>query len=263
MKKLHIIKIGGDVIDDPQLLSTFLKDFSALQGYRILVHGGGKLATNLADSLGIKQTLIDGRRITDAQTLNIAVMVYAGLINKTIVAKLQAVKCNALGFCGADGNLIKSKKRGKTGTDFGCVGDVLPGGVDVTYFEHLLLSGVVPVISPITHDGEGNLLNTNADSIATVIALAMNCLFDVRLTYCFKKKGVLRNTWDEESFIPLLNKQTYSELKAAGVISKGMIPKLDNAFQAAEEGIKKLVICHAADLTSIETQIRGTQLVTT
>ncbi|MES1181726.1 MAG: acetylglutamate kinase, partial [Flavobacterium sp.] len=169
MEKLYVIKIGGNVIDDPQLLSKFLEDFSALRGDKILVHGGGKLATDLANSLGIKQTLIEGRRITDAETLNIAVMVYAGLINKMLVAKLQALQCNAMGFCGADGNLITSKKRIHPEIDFGFVGDIAERGIDAKQFEHLLSGGIVPVISPITHDASGNLLNTNADSMATAI----------------------------------------------------------------------------------------------
>jgi acetylglutamate kinase len=260
MESLYIIKIGGNVIDDPQLLNKFLVDFSILRGNKILVHGGGKLATEMANTLGIKQTMIDGRRITDKETLDIAVMVYAGLINKTIVAKLQALQCQAVGFCGADGNLITSEKRRPAEVDFGFVGDIPPNGVDVKQFKRLLHQGIVPVLSPITHDGSGNLLNTNADSMATAIALSLKYFFNVSLVYCFERKGVLQDTNNDNSFIPQLNKHTYSELKAAGIISKGMIPKLDNAFKAWEDGVKRLVICHASDILGLETQIRGTQL---
>ena len=246
----------------PKLLNQFLENFSTLKGYKILVHGGGKLATNLANSLGIKQTMVDGKRVTDAETLDIAVMVYAGLINKTITAKLQVLQCNAMGFCGADGNLIKSKKREQTEIDFGFVGDILPNGVNTKQIEGLLQNGILPVLCPITHDGSGNLLNTNADSLATAVALAMNSFFNVSLAYCFEKKGVLQDTNDDESFIPLLNKQAYLNLKEAGIISKGMIPKLDNAFRAVERGIRELAICHALNITGLETQITGTQLAT-
>jgi len=260
MEKLYIIKIGGNVIDDPKLLNQFLEDFSALNGCKILVHGGGKLATNLASSLGIKQIMIDGKRVTDAETLDIVIMVYAGLINKKITANLQRLQCNAMGFCGADGNLIRSAKREQSQIDFGFVGDILSDGVDTKQFESLLHKGIVPVICPITHDGMGNLLNTNADSLATAVALAMKPFFNVSLAYCFEKKGVLRDTNDDDSFIPVLSKQTYLKLKDAGAISKGMIPKLDNAFKAMEGGIKELTICHAANIIGLKTQITGTQL---
>jgi len=261
MEKLYIIKIGGNVIDDPALLKKFLQDFSALPGHKILVHGGGKLATELANSLNIKQTLVDGRRITDADTLNVTVMVYAGLINKKIVARLQALQCNGIGLCGADGNLILSRKRVHPLIDFGFVGDIEENGVDTKQFVVLLKRGIVPVISPITHDGRGNLLNTNADSMAAAIALALNPIFNVSLVYCFEKRGVLADPENDDTFIPELDKHTYLELKAAGIISKGMIPKLDNAFRAFEEGLTQLLICHASALASLETQVAGTQLI--
>jgi len=258
METLSIIKIGGNVIDDPKLLETFLKDFSAIKGKKILVHGGGKLATNLANTLGIKQTLIDGRRVTDQETLNITVMVYAGLINKKITSRLQSLQCNAFGLSGADGNLIKSKKRKKAEVDFGFVGDVPAEGINVKLFERLLNEDIVPVISPITHDGNGNLLNTNADTMATVIAVAMKSSFNVELIYCFEKKGVLMNSYDEGSFIPALNKQDYLTLKKEGVFSGGMIPKLENAFNAIEAGVEYVLICHATDIVNIETKTTGT-----
>ena len=262
MEKLHIIKIGGNVIDDPVLLNKFLKDFAAIPSHKILVHGGGKLATSLANRLGIEQTMIDGRRVTDARTLDVTVMVYAGLINKNLAAGLQALACNAFGICGADGDLIRSTKRKHAETDFGFVGDVSAQSVNAGQFEKLLNAGITPVVSAITHNGEGALLNTNADSVAQVIALALKERFDVKLTYCFEKKGVLQNVDDEDSFIPVLTKRSYDYLKASGVISKGMIPKLDNAFDAMAQGITQLVICHANSIHHSE-DIKGTQLALT
>lgn len=261
MKKLHIVKIGGRVIDDHKHLGQFLKDFAALRGSKILVHGGGKVATDLANTLGIKQTIIDGRRVTDAASLNVTVMVYAGLINKTIVAKLQAEHCNAIGLSGADGNIIRSKKRKNSEIDFGFAGDVPADGIDVKQFENMLNEGITPVISPITHDGNGNLLNTNADTIATVIALALRKTYDVALTFCFEKKGVLMDTSNEESYSPVLNIQDYLKLKTDGIISKGMIPKLDNAFGAVEAGLKQVVICHAKNIQSVGKSTVGTKLI--
>lgn len=260
MEKLYILKVGGNVIDEPALLQKFLKDFSEIPGYKILVHGGGKLATGLADKLGIEQTLVEGRRITDAATLDLVVMVYAGLVNKKIVAGLQALACNATGLCGADGNLVRAQKRHHPEIDFGFVGDTDAEGVNVEQLTTLLMKDQIPVICPVTHDGQGNLLNTNADTLACVIALAMKDLFQVGLYYCFEKSGVLQNPADATSCIPVLDKKTYHELKERNIISKGMIPKLDNAFQAAEAGISPLVLCHASAVSSIGTQITGTQL---
>lgn len=261
MKKLYVIKIGGNVIDNPDMLKDFIEDFSKIEGSKLLIHGGGKLATELADNLGIKQTMIDGRRVTDAETLNVAVMVYAGLINKNIVAKLQAQQINAFGFCGADGNLVKSKKRVNTEIDFGYVGDIIDKGVNINQFENLIDSGIVPVISPITHDGLGNLLNTNADTLAAKIASALSGVFDVELIYCFEKNGVLLNLDNEDSFIRLCNKERYKELKSSGIISKGMLPKLDNAFEAMDNGVSSVTICHAKNISGISENIIGTQLV--
>jgi acetylglutamate kinase len=260
VKKLHVIKIGGNIIDDPEKLETFLSDFSAIEEAKILIHGGGKLATSLAATLGIKQTMIDGRRVTDAETLNVTVMVYAGLINKTLVAKLQSRQCNAMGFCGADGNLIRSKKREQAEIDFGYVGDIVPGGVDVKQFTLFMNTGIIPVISPITHNGLGDLLNTNADTLATYIAQALSASFDVTLTYCFEKNGVLADPGNDDSFIPVLNKQAYLQLRSEGIISKGMIPKLDNAFAAFENGVKQVSVCHAQHISTINKRVTGTQL---
>ena len=261
METLHIIKIGGNVIDDAELLSDFIKDFAAISGPKILVHGGGKLATQLAGRLGVKQTLIGGRRVTDAETLEIAVMVYAGYINKTVVARLQAQQCMAIGFCGADGNLVKSKKRAPSEIDFGFVGDIEEDGVNREQFLDFLYAGITPVISPITHDGAGNLLNTNADSMVTEIAVALKSHFNIKLIYCFEKSGVLTDVTNESSYIPSLCKLQYTDLKTNGKVSEGMIPKLDNGFRALESGVSQVVICHARAIKDKFNSITGTKLV--
>jgi len=261
MQTLHVIKIGGNIIDDPVALDAFLESFSAIKGNKILVHGGGKMATDLGHALGIPQQLVDGRRITDAETLKVTVMVYAGLINKTIVSKLQSFGCNAFGLSGADGNLLTSKKRIHPQIDFGWVGDIISENVNTHLLQMLLDSGFVPVISPVTHDGNGQLLNTNADTIASVISSALASDYAVKLTYCFEKNGVLRDVNDEDSIMPFLKKEEYLQLKHEGIISKGMIPKLDNAFNALDAGIAKLTICHAKHLKSCETKGIGTYLI--
>lgn len=263
MEKLQVIKIGGNSIDDAESLQSFLADFCRISGPKILIHGGGKLATNLADRLGIPQTLVDGRRITGADTLDIAVMVYCGLINKKIVAALQAAQCNAMGFCGADGNLVKSKKREVGGVDFGYVGDVAEAGVNVKQMAELLSNGIVPVISAITHDGAGTLLNTNADTMAAKIAVAMSASYEVSLICCFEKNGVLLDPQNEESQLPVLNPLIYSALKEKGIISKGMIPKLDNAFEATRCGVKTVVVCHAKAVLNSQYPDHGTLIVST
>lgn len=249
MEKLNIVKIGGNIIDDDEQLTSFLQDFSKLEGYKILVHGGGKLATGIANSLGVKQTMVDGRRITDAETLKIIVMVYAGWINKKIVAKLQALGCNAMGFCGADGNLVKSKKRENSSVDFGFVGDVLADGVNDAELTRQLYAGLIPVFSPVTYNQEGDLLNTNADTLAARIAEAMSDTFDTSLHYCFEKNGVLFDPDNEESVLESITRDQYSYLKNSGAIHNGMIPKLDEAFGALEHGVKTVIIGHASKLT--------------
>ncbi len=260
MEKLYVIKIGGNIIDDKKQFQKFLSDFSAIKAPKIIIHGGGKLATGLCNELNIKQQIIEGRRVTDAETLNVTVMVYAGLINKNIVASLQSLQCNAMGFCGADGNLIKSKKRESAGIDYGYVGDIAEDGVDVKQFVNLISNGIIPVISPITHDGKGNLLNTNADTMAAKIAIALSASFEVVLACCFEKTGVLANVEDEESYFPSLNKAHYFKLRSEGIISKGMIPKLDNAFDALEKGVTHVAVCHAKHISGITTQLKGTQI---
>jgi acetylglutamate kinase len=260
MQTLQIVKIGGNIIDDPLKLEIFLEQLASLKNPVILVHGGGKSASTLAKTLGIQQTMIDGRRVTDAETLNVTVMVYAGLINKTLVAKLQARNCNAIGFCGADGNLVRSKKREFQGIDFGFVGDIVENGVHVAQFQELLNKALIPVISPITHDGCGQLLNTNADTMAAKIASALCLFYDVSLIYCFENHGVLMDIKNQESYIPELSHTQYLTLKNSGIISKGMIPKLDNAFEALGSGVMEVKICHAEYFADSSTTFKGTKL---
>ena len=268
MTKLTVIKIGGNVIDSPQSLEAFLKDFSGLEGLKILVHGGGKIATKLAGDLGIKAQLVEGRRITDEDTLRIVTMVYAGLINKNIVAILQSLSCNAIGLSGADGNLIQADKRpvrvhpsGEGTIDYGFAGDLNNDSVNSGQMKRLLDAGFTPIFSAITHDGRGHLLNTNADTIASVIAVAMSGLYDVSLVYCFEKKGVLADIEDDNSVVQEINPGTYNKLKAEGIIYEGMIPKLDNAFQAIEAGVKEVFIGRSDDLCSFGRQGFGTRLI--
>ncbi len=263
MKKVYIIKIGGNVIDNPVALEKFLNDFSLIADSTILVHGGGKLATEMAAQLNIPQQMIDGRRITDAETLKVTTMVYAGLINKQIVASLQAKKNNAIGLSGADGNSIQASKR-KTGEiDYGFVGDIHAQSVNTGFISSLLDLNMTPVFSAITHNRDGQLLNTNADTIASALAVALSGKYDVQLNYCFEKKGVLKNINDDDSVIGTITPQNYKELLKDGIISKGMIPKIDNAFEAIQKGVKSVVIAHANDLlnTTNGNKRAGTKLI--
>lgn len=248
MKKLHIIKIGGNVIDNAIALENFLSDFARIDALKILVHGGGKLATELAEKMNVPQTMVNGKRITDAETLKIATMVYAGLINKQIVALLQAKGVNTIGLSGADGNSIKTTKRKKGEIDYGFVGDITSESVNINFISTLLDSGVTPVFSAITHDGDGQLLNTNADTIASAIAMALSKKYEVQLNYYFEKKGILKNVDDDNSVISSITKNEYVNLLSQGVISKGMIPKLDNAFEAIKNGVGSVVIAHSNDI---------------
>ena len=242
MKTLNIIKIGGNIIDDESQLNDFIQSLASLNEPFILVHGGGKLATDLAEKLNIPQQLIEGRRITDAETLKIATMVYAGYINKNIVAKLQKQNINSIGLSGADGNLINATKRIHQEIDYGFVGDISIENVNSNFLELLLQNGITPVICAITHNKQGQLLNTNADTIASVLASALATLFEVKLTYCFEKKGVLNNPEDENSVIKNLDWETFQKLKKEGIINKGMIPKINNAFDALANGVKEIGI---------------------
>ena len=239
---VRIIKIGGNIIDDPAELAQFLADFSKIEGYKVLVHGGGKSATKMAESIGLTPKMIDGRRITDAPMLDVAVMIYAGQINKNIVAQLQAHNSNAMGFTGVDGNLIQSEKRNHPSIDYGFVGDVKK--VNTTLLASLLKNNIVPVFCAITHDGNGQLLNTNADTIASELAIALSEVFDVTLNYCFEKPGVLFDAEDDSSVIPIIYQELYSKLKSEKAIHSGMIPKLDNCFNSLAKGVQKIKIGH-------------------
>lgn len=260
MNNLYVIKIGGNIIDDAGKLTAFLHQFAKLQGHKVLVHGGGKLATRMADQLGIQQQMVDGRRITDAETLKIVTMVYAGHINKNIVAQLQALDCNAIGLTGADANLIPARKRTNAAVDFGFVGDVESLEGSAHTWQLLLDHGLVPVIAPVTHDRQGQLLNTNADTIAQEIAKSMVKFFNVQLIYSFEKQGVLLDTAREDSVISRIDAACYSELKQKGLIFAGMIPKLDNAFAALDSGVQKVIIGRAEDLPELTTGKAGTTI---
>jgi acetylglutamate kinase len=262
MKKLYIIKIGGNIIDNSIALDNFLENFSKMNGLKILVHGGGKLANEFAKRLGVSQAMVNGRRITDSETLKITTMVYAGLINKQIVASLQSRQCNAIGLSGADLNLIAAKKRTVVDIDYGFVGDVEAASVNSTALEQFLDNTIVPVFSAITHDGNGQLLNTNADTIASALAVALSGKYEVQLNYCFEKKGVLENIDDEDSVIKRITKTKYKQLLLDGVISKGMIPKLDNAFSAIQNGVSSVVIANASELIkTTSNEHAGTTLI--
>ena len=258
MNTLTVIKIGGNIIDDDHKLGVFLRAFADVQGAKILVHGGGKLATRLASALGIPQQLIDGRRITDGETLKTVTMVYAGYINKNIVAQLQSHGCDALGLCGADGDAIRAHRRVHPTIDYGYVGDI--DQVNTGLLKGLLDSGLTLVIAPITHNGEGQLLNTNADTIAQEIAQSMSAFFEVDLLYSFEKNGVLLDIADEQSVIPSINRELYEKLKAEKKIVAGMIPKIDNAFAALGRGVKKVVIGNAEQLPQLILHSAGTKI---
>lgn len=258
METLYVVKIGGNIVEDDLLLTSFLKQFAALPYKKILVHGGGKLATSLGEKLGLPQELIDGRRITDAETLKVVTMVYAGYINKNIVAQLQSLQCNASGFCGADGNSILAHKRELAGIDYGFAGDI--DQVNVSWFSNLLQQDICCVVAPITHDGKNQLLNTNADTIAQEIAKAMSRFFKVRLVYTFEKSGVLLDINDEQSVISKLNAIEYAELKHSKKIFAGMIPKLDNAFAAVGQGVQQVIIGKGEMLDQLITGLSGTTI---
>lgn len=243
-EKLTVIKVGGKIVEEEATLNQLLNDFAAIEGHKVLVHGGGRSATRLATRLGIESQMVNGRRITDAETLSVVTMVYGGLVNKNIVAGLQARGVNALGLTGADMNVIRSVKRPVKEIDYGFVGDVKQ--VDASLLSDLIKKGVVPVMAPLTHDGEGHLLNTNADTIAGETAKALAALFDVTLVFCFEKKGVLRNENDEDSVISSISPAEFEQYVAEGVIQGGMIPKLENAFESIRAGVSEVVITLAS-----------------
>ncbi len=277
-QKLFVIKIGGNVIDEEKKLHSFLIDFAKITcadkkvetlnnsplgdgGKCILIHGGGKIATKVGDKLGIESKYIDGRRITDEETIDLVTMVYGGLINKKIVAQLQSLQCNAIGLTGADANIIPATKRPvtKEGIDFGFVGDINTGELGISNLELMLQNNLTLIIAPLTHDGKGQILNTNADTIASSIAIALSSLYNVRLIYCFEKKGVLENVNDENSAIPLITKEIYQQLKKENKLFDGILPKIDNAFAAIDSGVKEVLIGHADDLLqNVTEQTTGT-----
>jgi len=256
MEKLTVIKVGGKVVETPESLSDLLHQFAQLTGHKVLVHGGGRTATQLATRLGIESQMVNGRRITDAETLKVVTMVYAGLVNKTIVANLQALGLNALGLTGADLNYMRSEKRPVGEVDYGFVGDVKEVQSDL--LANLIRQDVVPVLAPVTHDKKGNLLNTNADTIAGEAAKALAKHFDVTLVYCFEKKGVLLDEQDDESVIPELTRDGFRKYVKQGIILGGMIPKLENAYEAIDAGVKEVIITRAdAILGGAGTRIQG------
>jgi acetylglutamate kinase len=261
MKKLSVIKIGGNVIDNSEKLHQFLLDFRDLPGDKILIHGGGKIATELGVSLGVEAKMVEGRRITDIETLRIVTMVYAGLINKNMVAQLQAKGCNAIGLTGADGNIIKAVKRPVKDIDYGYVGDLDAASVAAGTLDSLLSAGLVPVLCAITHDGDSQLLNTNADTIASAVAVAMSALYDTSLIYCFEKRGVMRDIDDDNSLVTEIPMNQFEGLKQEGVVSGGMIPKLHNAFEAIKSGVTAVYIGKADELPQINGNNFGTRLI--
>lgn len=246
MEKITVVKIGGNVIDNPEALKRFLEEFAALPGAKILVHGGGKLATRLAERLELKVQMVDGRRITDKGMLDVVTMVYAGLINKQVVAGLQAAGCNALGLSGADGNAVTARRRDPNPVDYGFVGDI--ERVNSGLLRRLLEGGITPVFSAIMHDGQGTLLNCNADSVASAIALGAAEIAPADLVFCFEKNGVLRDPEDDTTLIREITSETYAPLKADGIVSKGMIPKIENALKAVEKGVRSVTIKHSENL---------------
>lgn len=261
MSILNIIKIGGNVIDNPEQLDTFLEKFSALDGRKILVHGGGKIATRIAGEMGIEAKMVEGRRITDAPMLDVVTMVYAGLTNKNIVAALQHYDCNAIGLCGADANVIKAVKRPVKDIDYGYVGDILADSIDALSIKKLLEAEFIPVFSAITHNGMGQLLNTNADTIASSLAVALSNYYEVSLIYCFDKNGVLSDVTNDTSVIETIRAKEFEFLKKSGTIHDGMIPKLYNAFDAISKGVSHVFIGHANNLHLFQQRKFGTCLI--
>mgnify|MGYP002534306238 FL=1 len=253
-EKLTIIKVGGKIVEEEATLNRLLIDFAAIEGNKLLVHGGGRSATKLAAMLGIESKMVNGRRITDAETLKVVTMVYGGLVNKNIVAGLQAKGVNAIGLTGADMDVIRSAKRPVKEVDYGFVGDVKK--VNAEQLGDLIRKGLVPVMAPLTHDGNGHILNTNADTIAGETAKSLAQLFDVTLIFCFEKKGVLRDENDDDSVIPQLTRADFDRYVEEGIIQGGMIPKLENSFEALEAGVGKVIITLASAIDGKQ----GTQI---
>lgn len=243
-EKLTIVKVGGKIVEEEESLARLLADFAAIDGHKLLVHGGGRSATRIAAQLGIESQMVNGRRITDAEMLKVVTMVYGGLVNKSIVAGLQSKGVNALGLTGADMNVIRSVKRPVKDVDYGFVGDVEK--VDAALLGDLIARGIVPVMAPLTHDGDGHMLNTNADTIAGETAKALAAQFDVTLMYCFEKKGVLSDENDDDSVIPHIDRKRFEALVVDGTIQGGMIPKIENSLSAVEAGVSRVIITLAS-----------------
>ncbi|MFI3301616.1 MAG: acetylglutamate kinase [Rikenellaceae bacterium] len=252
MDKVTVVKIGGNVIDSAEALPAFMAEFAKLEGKKILVHGGGKIATRFAKQMEVETVMIEGRRVTDMAMLDIVTMTYAGLINKNVVATLQSHGCNAIGLSGADGNSIKATKRPANPIDFGFVGDIDSANVNAEFLLTLLNAGVTPVFSAIMHNGEGVLLNCNADTVASSVALGMSRVAATDLVFCFEKKGVLTNIDDENSVISVITPENYAAYKADGSIHSGMIPKIDGALKAVAQGVQSVTIKHSEDLLNPE-----------
>lgn len=250
-EKLTVVKVGGAVVEDAEQLAALLRNFSAIEGRKVLVHGGGRKATQVAGRLGVESRMVGGRRITDEQMLEVVTMVYGGLVNKQLVARLQANGVNALGLTGADADVIRSHKRPlKDGIDYGFVGDV--DRVDGNILAQLVEAGITPVMAPLTHDGEGCILNTNADTIASETAKALAHKYDVTLIFSFEKKGVLSNPDDDDSVIPIITRTLFNKYKADGTISGGMLPKIENALAAVEAGVSRVIITLATAIDGIQ-----------
>ena len=249
MENLTIVKVGGKIVEEEASLKQLLADFSSIEGKKLLVHGGGRSATRMAERLGIATQMVEGRRITDTPMLEVVTMVYGGLVNKTIVARLQALGINALGMTGADMNIMLSDRRPVKTIDYGWVGDVRRA--DGVALSRLIDSGVVPVIAPLTHDGKGNMLNTNADTMAGETAKALAKHYRVTLVFCFEKNGVLRDENDDNSVIPSITPEEYAQLRAEGIVQAGMIPKLDNSFATLQAGVDEVIITKASNLHNL------------
>lgn len=260
MKRLVIVKVGGNIIDDEQKLEGFLSDFAEIKGAKVLVHGGGKIATALGDKLGITAQYVDGRRVTDMETRDLVTMVYGGLVNKKIVAQLQSNGCNAIGLSGADGSLLTATKREVKTVDYGYVGDVVSGGVNTDLLNTFFTAGLVPVVAPLTYCVEDGMLNTNADTITQELGKAMASTMDVQLVYCFEKKGLLSDPEDDDSVVSNVNAESYAELRANGIVSGGMIPKMDNAFEALNCNVSSVVIGRADELLELINGNAGTKI---
>jgi acetylglutamate kinase len=259
-EQLFVIKIGGNVIDDADQLGSFLDAFSRIESKKILVHGGGKIATSIGNKLGIQSNYIDGRRITDDETIDLVTMVYGGLVNKKIVAQLQAKNCNALGVTGADANLLPAKKRPVKEINYGWVGDLENDAINSETWKLFLENGLTPVVAALTHDQHGHVLNTNADTIASVIAVNLSLSHDVKLVFCFEKNGVLSNIEDENSVIENINSENYLSLKISNKLFAGIIPKIDNAFDAIHKGVNEVIIGNSSRLPSLIKGTGGTKI---